>query len=116
LSIVFLVLLALGLTAVAPFAGLLLGPWWTRAICALGVGSILVLIAAARRQNGMAWYHGLLMPFAALFLGVALIRSVWMTYRRGGVSWRDHLYPLADLRAHVKRRDAWLRELWLSTR
>ena len=46
----------------------------------------------------------------------AMARSAWLTLRRQGVRWRDHLYPLDELRAHVRLRNAWTREVWRSTR
>jgi hypothetical protein len=110
------VLLVLTLIGILPFAGLFVGPWWNRLTCAAGIAAFVLILAAGRRLNGVAWYHGLFLPLGAAALATALVRSVWLTYRRGGVSWRDHLYPLAALRAHVRRRNAWLRELWLSTR
>lgn len=105
--------LLLGLT---PHAGLLVGPWWSRAICALGIASVASIFAQARRQSGVAWWHALAMPIASAACSVALLRSTWLTLWRGGVIWREHFYPLAELRTHVRRRDAWLREVWKSTR
>jgi hypothetical protein len=99
-----------------PHLGLLVGPWWTRAICAAGLGSIAALLAQERGQSGIAWYHALLLPIGTAACALALIRSTWLTLRRRGVRWRDHFYPLNELRAHVRRRNAWTREVWLSTR
>jgi hypothetical protein len=115
-ELVPVVLVGLMVVGVLPFAGLLYGPWWPRAVCAAGVGAIAGFFLASRRMSGVAWYHGLLLPVGAASLAAALLRSVWLTYRRGGVRWRDYNYPLAALRDHVRRRNAWLREVWLSTR
>ena len=100
----------LGLAAVAaavivvlgvfPHLGLFFGPWPTRAVCAAGIGAAAVVLHAARNVDGMTWYHALFLPVGALACTLALARSVWFTLRRGGVRWRDHLYPLAELRAH----------------
>jgi glycosyltransferase involved in cell wall biosynthesis len=99
-----------------PFLGLFVGPWWSRAACAIGVAAMAAVVDRAGRQNRVAWYHALAMPLGALLFAYALIRSTWLTLRRGGVRWREHLYPLAELRAHVRSRNAWLREVWKSTR
>jgi Glycosyl transferase family 2 len=115
-ELVPVVLVGLVIVGVLPFAGLFHGLWWTRAVCAAGVGAIAGFFLASRRMSGVAWYHGLLLPVGAAALATALLRSVWLTYRRGGVRWRDHHYPLVALRDHVRRRNAWLREVWLSTR
>ncbi len=108
-----LVLLTIG---VAPFVGLGVGPGWARGICGLGVLAVVIMAGLAGGQSGIGFQYGLTLPIGALLCVYALLRSAWMTLRRGGVSWRNHLYPLAALRAHTRARDAWLRELWLSTR
>lgn len=95
----------------APHLGLFVGSWWSRAICAAGVAAVCAIVAAAGRQNGIAWYYGLTMPLSAAVVAFALIRSTWFTLRRGGVSWRKHHYPLAELREHARVRNAWIREL-----
>lgn len=109
---------AFGLTVagVMPHVGLFVGPWWARLVCALGVASIAVVLHGAEGINGMRWYHALALPIGALACVAALIRSVFVTLKNGGVRWRGHLYPLAELKEHVRRRNVWLRELWLSTR
>lgn len=68
------------------------------------------------RVNGIRGYYALTLPISAALFAFALARSTWLTLARGGVVWRGHLYPLAELRAHVRQRDAWLREVWRSTR
>jgi hypothetical protein len=96
--------------------GLFVGPWWTRATCALGVAAIGLILALMRRPAGVAWYHALVLPLGALACIVALVRSAALAIRRGGIRWRDHHYPLAELRAHARQRNAWAREVWRSTR
>jgi hypothetical protein len=69
-----------------------------------------------RRRGGVAWYHALVLPIGAAACIVALIRSAALAVHRRGIRWRDHHYPLDDLRAHVRRRNEWTREVWRSTR
>lgn len=109
---------AVGLFVVgaAPFAGLFVGPTWTRAVSGVGVAAILVILGASGRQSRIAWYYAFLLPAASVLILVALGRSVVITLSRGGVNWRNHHYPLSTLKAHVKERDAWLEEVWRSTR
>lgn len=102
---------ALLVVGAAPHVGLFIGPWWSRAICAAGVAAVCAIVAAAGRQNGMAWYYGLTMPVSAGLVVFSLVRSTWFTLLRGGVSWRKHHYPLAALRDHARDRNAWIREL-----
>ena len=47
----------------------------------------------------------------AAVYATALVRSAWLTVRRGGVSWRGRHYPLPELREHVRVRNAWLKSL-----
>ncbi len=101
---------------VAPFAALFVGPTGTRIIAGAGVGAIVAILAACGRQSRIGWYYAFTMPAASVLMLVALGRSVALPMIRGGVVWRNHLYPLSTLKAHVKERDAWLEEVWRSTR
>lgn len=100
---------------VAPWLGLAFGPAWVRIVSGLAIVAIAAVIEWMGRPSGVRWWHGLLMPLSALLLGVTLARSTWFTLRRGGVLWRDTLYPLEALRAHVRARKGWLRSLWRET-
>jgi len=108
----------LGITAlaIAPHAGLFVGPAWSRVVCGLGVAAVAGLLALTSRHSRIAWYYAAALPLAGLMTLVALGRSVVLTLARGGVRWRGHLYPLRELKDHVRLRDAWMREVWRSTR
>ena len=116
LSIVAIAVLAIIILGMAPHVGVFVGPWWTRGVCALGVGAIALILALMQRPGRIAWYHGLLLPLGALACLVALVRSAALAVHRRGIRWRDHHYPLDELRAHVRLRDQWTREIWRSTR
>jgi hypothetical protein len=116
LAVVVVAVLGLLTIGVAPHAGLWFGPGWTRTICALGVASIALILALMGRPGGVAWYHAFFLPIGATACIVALIRSAVLAVLRGGIRWRDHHYPLDALRAHVRLRNAWTREVWRSTR
>ena len=102
--------------AIAPHAGLFVGPAWSRAGCGVGVAVLAVILALTKRHSRIGWYYALVMPLAGLMTLISLWRSVFLTLYRGGVNWRGRLYPLDELRQHVHRRDAWMREVWRSTR
>jgi glycosyltransferase involved in cell wall biosynthesis len=116
LAAVFAGVVAMVVVGMTPHLGLFVGPWWARALCAAGVASIAAIVGLTGRQNGIGWYYGLIFPVGVALLSLALLRSTWLTLRRRGVRWRDHLYPLDVLRDHARRRDAWIREVWRSTR
>jgi glycosyltransferase involved in cell wall biosynthesis len=116
LTNVAIAVLGLLIIGVAPYAGLFVGPWWTRVACALGIGAIAMTLALLRGQGGVSWSHALILPVGALACLVALVRSASLAVRRRGIRWRDHLYPLDELRAHVRLRNKWTREVWRSTR
>jgi len=101
---------------IAPFAALFVGPIWTRLLSGVGVMAVIVILAAGHRQSRIAWPYALALPLASILVLFALGRSVALTLMNGGVNWRNHHYPLSTLKAHVKERDAWLEEVWRSTR
>lgn len=92
-------------------AGLFMTAVWTVAVAGLFTGTMLGLTAgaalllltapavvlASRLQWPMRW--ALLTPLIFVTLPYALLRSVVVTLRQGGVRWRDTFYPLAVLRA-----------------
>ena len=109
-----LIIVTLG---VLPHVGVFVGPWWARCVCASGVAATALILGFGRGQNGVHWYHAS-NGAARGGPGVRpspLIRSVTITLRHGGVRWRDHHYPLRELKDHVRARNAWVRELWRST-
>jgi glycosyltransferase involved in cell wall biosynthesis len=55
-------------------------------------------VLLARRQGVSPW-PAPLMPFAGWVMLFAVLRSMALTLVRGGVRWRDTLYPLATLKA-----------------
>jgi glycosyltransferase involved in cell wall biosynthesis len=116
LTVVVVAVFGLLTVGIAPYAGLFVGPWWTRAVCALGIGSVALTLAQLKGQGGASWSHALVLPLGALACALALVRSAILAEKRRGIRWRDHHYPLDELRAHVRLRNAWAREVWRSTR
>jgi hypothetical protein len=116
LTIVAVAVIGLLAIGAGPHVGLLVGPWWSRAVSALGITAVALILALMRGAGGVAWYHALLLPLGALACVVALIRSAALAVHRGGIRWRDHHYPLEELRAHVRLRNQWTRAVWRSTR
>ena len=84
---------------VAPAIGLFFSP--TR------VPSILTLIAVAYayrllgRYSGISTWNALFLPFSALVLVFALLRSMLITFKQDGIIWRGTFYPLPELRKNA---------------
>jgi glycosyltransferase involved in cell wall biosynthesis len=67
----------------------------------LTAASITWIYRALRKHSGISAWNAALVPFAALLLIYALLRSMVATLRQGGVMWRGTFYPLAELRKHA---------------
>lgn len=112
----FAALAAVLLVSWGPHLGLLAGPWWTRATCAAGIGSVAAFFLLAGERRRIGPHYALFLPLSGALLAAALLHSMAQTYRFRGVRWRDRLYPLAELRAHVRERNAWLAAAWRERR
>jgi glycosyltransferase involved in cell wall biosynthesis len=99
ISLALLGCLWLLLFCVAPALGLFYSP--TR------IPSILTLIAIAfayrllSRHSGISTWNTLFYPFSALIFVFALLRSMLITLKHDGVTWRGTFYPLAELRKNA---------------
>ncbi len=83
----------------APFLALFArgGLRWAGLITALAV------IAGYRLftpRTGIPWLYALLHPASALLFVYAMLRSMVVTWKQGGVVWRGTFYPLAELKEH----------------
>jgi hypothetical protein len=98
----------------APYVDVLIGPWWIRIVCAVGIVSVASILSAIRRQTDIAWYYALAMPASIVLYLYAFLRSMGITLWRQGVCWRGSHYALSELRAHVRDRNAWLKSIRMS--
>jgi hypothetical protein len=92
----------------------LLGCLWLLAFCVAPaialcfsqtrIPAILALAAVAyayrllSRHSGISIWNALFFPLSALVLIFALLRSMFITLKHGGVIWRGTFYSLAELR------------------
>jgi cellulose synthase/poly-beta-1,6-N-acetylglucosamine synthase-like glycosyltransferase len=88
----------------------ILGGLWLGALTALlsgswlgiaaGISPWLLAIPAAGFTRRLGWplRAALLAPVCYLVVIAAMVRSAVITWRQGGVRWRDTLYPIAQLR------------------
>ncbi len=93
-----LVCLVMLVASVWPVVGALVGTPTTRAICAASWLSMAVAAFAVRDTGRCSPWHGLAWPVAAGVFVTALVRSAWLTTRRGGILWRGTLYTIAEIR------------------
>lgn len=56
---------------------------------------ILLLIAI---KSGYRWSSAFALPLVTILMCYIHLRSMFLVYLRGGIRWRDTLYPLADLK------------------
>ncbi len=89
----------LAVLALGPIAGALFAPtWWSRLPFVLCMCAEVAGFGLAARSQGHRMTVGLVFPVAGLVMAWALLRSAFLTLRRGGVSWRDTFYSLDELR------------------
>ncbi|MBN1476807.1 glycosyltransferase [Candidatus Sumerlaeota bacterium] len=87
-----------------PWAGLLVGPWPSRAMCAaISLGLFPLLGLSLRRSTGARDFPSLAFPLGGLVMAWTIARSMVVTLRRGGVRWRGTFHPLRELRDFQRR-------------
>ena len=101
---------------VGPFVGLVVGPAWSWWLALAGVIALAETLAIAGRRAGGGWWSVVGAPVAAPLVAGAMARALVGTLARGGIVRDGAFHPLAALRAHARDRDAWLDEVWRSTR
>src|SRR5690348_1815470 len=86
---------------ILPFAGVLFGHGWIRALSAIAV------MIALGFHAGVAWVmhvsplYALTHPLGAAVFFYMLLRSTVVTLWQGGIVWRDTFYPLEELKRGV---------------
>jgi Glycosyl transferase family 2 len=87
-----------------PWLGLLMGPWPSRAICAvISLGIFPLLGLSLRRSTGVRDFPSLAFPLGGLVMAWTIARSAFVTLRQGGVRWRGTFQPLGELRDFQRR-------------
>ena len=84
--------------AVAPWLSIFSGNWLLT-LAAVGAfsGYWLAWITGDKAQ-GVGWLERLISPSLLLVIAWALARSTFMTWRQGGIKWRETFYSIAALR------------------
>jgi GT2 family glycosyltransferase len=84
---------------VAPAIGLFFTP--TRIPAILTLAAVACGYRLLGRHSGISTWNALFFPFSALVFTFALLRSMLITFKQGGVIWRGTFYPLAELRKNA---------------
>ncbi|MEQ8765059.1 MAG: glycosyltransferase family 2 protein, partial [Planctomycetota bacterium] len=108
----FLGLLCAWVLCVAPLAGLAFGDWIVRAISLVGLLACFGWFRMIERSTRIPPVFALTLPLGLGLVWFAVIRSMVLTLRRGGVVWRGTLYSLALLKGHIRERRRWMRARW----
>lgn len=95
---------AMAIAAIGPSLWLVFGSATARIASCASIAAMLAIMTLMRRSSRLSPAHALLAPAAASLVIWAILRSVWLTHRRGGIVWRRQLYAFAALRAHVRER------------
>jgi glycosyltransferase involved in cell wall biosynthesis len=81
-----------------PFIGIWFATGWNRAGYALALVSMFSIYAGMSFRTKIAPYYFFFHPISTLLFTYALLRSMFVTLRDGGVTWRGTKYPLEELR------------------
>jgi glycosyltransferase involved in cell wall biosynthesis len=84
---------------VAPAIGLFFAP--TRVPAILTLAAVAYGYRLLGRHSGISTWTVLLFPFSALVFVFALLRSMFITLKQGGITWRGTFYPLTELRKNA---------------
>jgi glycosyltransferase involved in cell wall biosynthesis len=83
---------------VLPFAGLIFGHGWIRALAAVAVLISLCFHLGIDIVMRVSPLYCLTLPLGAVIFSYMLLRSTLITLKQGGIIWRDTFYPLDQLR------------------
>ena len=83
----------------APAVALFFAPTSVPAIVALA--SVAYAYRLLGRHSGISTWYALFFPISALVFVFALLRSMLITLKQGGIIWRGTFYPLTDLRKNA---------------
>ncbi len=84
-----------------PFLGIWLAHGWGRVPYAVALGSMFLIYLGMSFKSSIPAYYFLLHPISTVMFEYTLIRSMVLTLRNDGVTWRGTKYPLEELRKGV---------------
>jgi len=84
-----------------PFLGIWLAHGWARVPYVVALGSMFLIYLGMSFKSSIPPYYFLLHPISTMMFEYTLIRSMVLTLRNDGVTWRGTKYPLEELRRGV---------------
>jgi glycosyltransferase involved in cell wall biosynthesis len=81
-----------------PFLGIWFTHGWQRVPYAVALGSMFLIYLGMSFKSSIPPYYFLLHPVSTLLFEYTLLRSMFLTLRDDGVTWRGTKYPLEELR------------------
>ena len=81
-----------------PFLGLWLAPGWGRLPYGIALGSMFLIYLGMSLRSSVPPYYFVLHPISTMLFEYTLLRSMFLTLRDDGVTWRGTKYPLEELR------------------
>ena len=82
----------------APFFGTALIHGWSRLPYAIALLSMFLIYVGMSGRSAIPAYYFVLHPVSTALFSYTVLRSMFLTYRQGGVVWRGTLYPLDELK------------------
>jgi hypothetical protein len=86
-----------------PYVAVFMAPGWTKAGFVLYLVSNFWLYLVLRRVMDISPWYFFLHPLGAILTSYAMLRSMFVTIRAGGVVWRGTTYSYARLRGEQER-------------
>ena len=83
--------------SILPFVGIFAGGW-LKIASAFPLLGILGSYAMSTPLTNVPWWVVFFHPFGAIVAGYSICRSVFYTYKQGGIEWRGTRYSLDDLK------------------
>ena len=81
-----------------PFLGICLAQGWARVPYAVALGSMFAIYVGMSWRSDVPPYYFLLHPVSTALFIYTLLRSMILTLRNDGITWRGTKYPLEELR------------------
>jgi glycosyltransferase involved in cell wall biosynthesis len=81
-----------------PFLGIGLAHGWARVPYGIALGSMFLIYLGMSFKSSIPPYYFLLHPVSTMMFEYTLLRSMFLTLRDDGVTWRGTKYPLEELR------------------